>query len=43
MSAADLTEVPVEALMAEVQRRLECQLKPEKRLILVGAAQLSTH
>eukprot|EP00873_Tetraselmis_striata_P011650 jgi/Tetstr1/431914/TSEL_021403.t1 len=33
---ADLTEVPVETLMAEVQRRLDCQLKPEKRIILVG-------
>ena len=33
---ADLSEVPVGELMAEVRRRLECQDKPEKRLILVG-------
>eukprot|EP00192_Tetraselmis_astigmatica_P018440 CAMPEP_0117682898 /NCGR_PEP_ID=MMETSP0804-20121206/20000_1 /TAXON_ID=1074897 /ORGANISM="Tetraselmis astigmatica, Strain CCMP880" /LENGTH=226 /DNA_ID=CAMNT_0005493231 /DNA_START=88 /DNA_END=764 /DNA_ORIENTATION=+ len=36
MGGVDLTEVPVEALMAEVQRRLDCQLKAEKRVILVG-------
>lgn len=36
MGGVDLTEVPVETLMAEVQRRLDCQLKPEKRIILVG-------
>lgn len=32
----DLSEASVEDLMAEVQRRLECQSKPEKRVILVG-------
>lgn len=31
-----LEEVSTEALMAEITRRLECQSKPEKRLILVG-------
>ena len=34
---ADLSEVPVAALLAEVERRLQCQTKPEKRLVLVGA------
>ena len=34
----DLSEVSVDALLAEVQRRLECQTKPEKRVILIGAA-----
>jgi len=33
---ADLSEIATEDLMAEVQRRLKCQDKPEKRLILVG-------
>ena len=37
MGGQDLSEVPVAELMAEVRRRLECQDKPEKRLILVGA------
>ena len=32
----DLSEVSVDDLLAEVQRRLDCQLKPEKRLILIG-------
>merc|ERR1719263_2629660 len=36
MGGPDLSEVPVGELMAEVRRRLECQDKPEKRLILVG-------
>jgi hypothetical protein len=31
-----LEEVPTDALMAEIARRLECQTKPEKRLILIG-------
>lgn len=31
-----LEEVSTEALMAEISRRLACQNKPEKRLILVG-------
>eukprot|EP00891_Asterochloris_glomerata_P007680 jgi/Astpho2/7680/e_gw1.00115.187.1_t len=33
---SDLLDVPTEELLKEVQRRLECQTKPEKRLILVG-------
>ena len=32
-----LADVPVEELLAEVARRLECAKKPEKRLILIGA------
>lgn len=32
----DLSEASIEDLMAEVQRRLDCQNKPEKRVILVG-------
>ena len=34
----DLSEIPVEELVHEVQRRLECLSKPEKRLILIGEA-----
>ncbi|GAB4821927.1 hypothetical protein N2152v2_008973 [Parachlorella kessleri] len=34
----DLSEIPVEELVHEVQRRLECLSKPEKRLILIVAA-----
>ena len=37
MSKVDLSEVPVEALLKEVSRRLECAKKPERRLILIGA------
>ena len=33
----DLSEIPTEELVHEVQRRLECLSKPEKRLILIGA------
>lgn len=33
----DLSEVPVDALVKEVQRRMECATKPEKRIILIGA------
>lgn len=33
----DLSEIPTESLVHEVQRRLECLNKPEKRLILIGA------
>lgn len=32
----DLSEIPTEELVHEVQRRLECLSKPEKRLILIG-------
>ena len=35
MSAA-LAEVSTDALMREIQRRLDCQSKPDKRLILIG-------
>ena len=35
MSSA-LAEVSTDALMREIQRRLDCQSKPDKRLILVG-------
>ena len=31
-----LADVSVQDLMAEVQRRLDCAKKPEKRLILIG-------
>lgn len=31
-----LEEVSTEALVAEIARRLECQNKPERRLILIG-------
>ena len=33
----DLSEIATEELVHEVQRRLECLNKPEKRLILIGA------
>ena len=33
----DLSEVPASELMAELKRRLECQDKPEKRIILIGS------
>lgn len=37
MSAAlDLSEVDTHALVAEMERRLECATKPEKRVILIG-------
>lgn len=32
----DLSEVSTEALMAEVQRRIDCSKKQEKRVILIG-------
>lgn len=31
-----LESVSTEALVAEIARRLECQNKPERRLILIG-------
>lgn len=34
----DLDSVPTESLLAEIQRRVNCLSKPEKRLILVGRA-----
>ena len=39
----DLSDVSIESLMKEVQRRLECQTKPEKRVILVGALLVLQH
>lgn len=33
----DLSEVTSEELLKELQHRLDCQTKPEKRLILIGA------
>ena len=33
---ADLSEIATEDLMKEVERRLKCQSRPEKRLILLG-------
>lgn len=36
MGSPDLTEVPVEDLLGEVQRRMLCALKPQKRVILIG-------
>ena len=36
-----LAEVPVEELLAELTRRLECSKKPEKRLILIGVTSSS--
>lgn len=33
----DLSEISTESLVHEVQRRLECLNKPERRLILIGA------
>ncbi|KAG2484470.1 hypothetical protein HYH03_016704 [Edaphochlamys debaryana] len=36
MVAVDLAEVSTEALMAEIQHRLDCTRKPEKRIILIG-------
>jgi hypothetical protein len=38
----ELADVPTSDLMREVQRRLDCTLKPKKHLILVGAAGVST-
>ena len=38
----DLSEIATEDLVHEVQRRLECLDKPEKRLILIGAKQPGT-
>ena len=37
MSAAlDLSELPTAALVKEMERRLECLNKPEKRIVLIG-------
>lgn len=34
--SVDLAEVTTDQLIHEVQRRIECLNKPEKRLILIG-------
>ena len=34
--SSELSEVSTDALMREIQRRLDCQTKPDKRLILIG-------
>lgn len=34
--ALDLSELPTEALVKEIERRLECLNKPERRLVLIG-------
>ena len=36
---ADLIDVPTEDLVKEMQRRLSCQSKPEKHVILIGVHQ----
>ena len=36
MGGVDLSEVSIGDLMVEVERRLRCQEKPEKRVVLVG-------
>lgn len=35
----DLTEITTEQLVAEMQRRLNCQTKPEKHVVLAGVPQ----
>ena len=35
-AALDLSELPTEALVKEMERRLDCLNKPEKRLVLIG-------
>ena len=32
----DLTDIPIDQLVAEVSRRMHCMDKPEKRVIMVG-------
>ena len=34
--ALDLSDLPTEALVKEIERRLECLNKPERRLVLIG-------
>ena len=36
-AAMDLADVPNDAMLREMQRRLDCMTRPEKRVILVGA------
>ena len=37
MAEPELSAVPMDSLLKEIQRRFECSAKPEKRLILIGA------
>ena len=39
-TAMDLADVPNDAMLREMQRRLDCLTRPEKRVILVGAQAL---
>jgi hypothetical protein len=41
MSAEALESISTDDLMKEVQRRIDCAKKPEKRIILIGAFALS--
>jgi hypothetical protein len=34
--ATDLSELPTELLVKEIERRLACLNKPERRLVLIG-------
>lgn len=36
LGGMDLTDVPIDQLVAEVSRRMHCLDKPEKRVIMVG-------
>ncbi|PNH12929.1 Adenylate kinase B, partial [Tetrabaena socialis] len=36
MGGMDLSEFSTESLMAEIQHRLDCGRKPEKRIVLIG-------
>lgn len=40
---ADLSDVPTDELVKEMRRRLECQNKPEKRVVLIGAFTYCSH
>jgi hypothetical protein len=42
MSAEALESISTDDLMKEVQRRIDCAKKPEKRIILIGAFALSS-
>ena len=41
-TAALLEEVPIEALQAEIQRRMECAKMPERRTIFIGPREKTT-
>ena len=38
MSSEALESISTDDLMREVQRRIDCATKPEKRVILIGAS-----